>query len=174
MAKINARIQVSSGGALAAAALLLFAEPRHLPALLGAALIHELGHIAALKLCRAELIELRLEFFGLCLISTAATTPMREALCTLAGPLAGLLWTLFIRKLAPLSAAFSLLLSAYNLLPALPLDGGRALLALCGRRWPLRLTGALCSLAVLSLAMWAPLPMLLFPAFWLWLEALKA
>ncbi|MBE6969436.1 MAG: hypothetical protein E7442_04870 [Ruminococcaceae bacterium] len=168
------RMSVSAGGALGLAALLFLVDLRYLPALLTAALMHELGHMAALKLCRAELLELRLEFFGLCLVTTPPTSSAREAFCALCGPAAGLLWAVAIHRCHPLAAAFSLLLSAYNLLPALPLDGGRALLALCGRRWLLRLTGGSSAFFVLALALWAPLPMLLFPAFWLWLEAIRA
>ena len=174
MLKAKGHITVSPGGALGFAALLLFVELRHLPALLSAALIHELGHITLLKLCGVKLIELKLEFFGLCLITTPPTSRAWEALCALSGPFAGLLWAAVIHRHSPLAAAFSLLLSVYNLLPALPLDGGRALLALCGRRWLLRLTGAISACALLALALWAPLPMLLLPAFWLWLEAIRA
>lgn len=167
-------LNVSPGGALGLAALLFLVDAAYLPALLSAAVIHELGHIAALKLCKAELQELRLEFFGLCLVATPPTSPVQEAFCALSGPLAGFLWAFGIQHIAPLSSAFSLLLSAYNILPALPLDGGRALLAFCGKSWLLRLTGAVSSVILLVLALWAPLPMLLFPAFWLWLEAIRA
>ena len=167
-------LNISPGGALGLAVLLFLVDVRHLPALISAALIHELGHIAALKLCRSELLELRLEFFGLCLVTTAPTSRALEAFCALSGPAAGILWALAAHSIAPLSSAFSLLLSAYNMLPALPLDGGRALLALSGKSRLLKFTGALSAIAALLLALWAPLPMLLFPAFWLWLEAFRA
>ena len=167
-------LRIRAGGALGLAALLFLVDAAYLPALLSAIAVHELGHIVALKLCRAEILELRLEFLGFCLVSTPPTSAFTEALCALSGPVCGLAWAVAIRRLHPVAAAFSLFLSLYNLLPALPLDGGRALLALCKRRWALRLTGALSALFLLALALWAPLPMLLFPAFWLWLEALNA
>ena len=167
-------LNISAGGALGLAALLFLVDAAHVPALLAAIAAHELGHIAALKLCRAELLELRLEFFGLCLVTTPPTSTAAEVLCALCGPAGGLLWAAVIYGTHPPAAAFSLFLSLYNLLPALPLDGGRAVLALCGRRWPLRLSGALSAFFLLALALWAPLPMLLLPAFWLWLEAIRA
>lgn len=166
------RIIVTPGGALALALLLLMDGPL-LWAMLAAVAVHELGHFLALKLCGAGIVQLRMELCGLCLVHTAVSRRREEIFCTLAGPAAGLVWA-HAAVFWPMSAGFSLLLSIYNLLPALPLDGGRALLALCGRRWVLRASGALSAAALTVLALWAPLPLLFVPSLWLWLEAVRA
>lgn len=145
-----------------------------LGALLTAAAVHELGHVLALVLCGARITQIRVEFTGLCLVCTALTHRRDEAFAALAGPAAGLLWSAIATSFWPLSASFSLLLSLYNLLPALPLDGGRFILAWTGRGALLRFTGALCATGLLALAVWAPLPLLLIPTFRLWLSALRA
>ena len=74
----------------------------------------------------------------------------------LAGPAAGLLYALAAMRAAGqglrMSGAVSLLLSCFNLLPALPLDGGRALALLCRAR-----TVRACSLGTALLLMAAGL-----------------
>lgn len=162
---------ITPGGALSLAMFLLMDGPL-LWALLSAAAVHELGHILALRLCGARVVQLRMELCGLCLVSTALSHVREEFFCALAGPALGLLWAYAAPW--PLTSGFSLLLSLYNLLPALPLDGGRALLALCGRKWLLRVTGTVSAAALMALALWAPLPLLILPSLWLWLEAIKA
>ena len=166
------RVVITPGGALSLGLLCLLDGPL-LRAMLAAAFVHELGHILALKLCGARIVQLRVDLCGLCLVSTAVSSTRDEIFCALAGPAAGLLWA-HTAHFWPLSAGFSLLLSTYNLLPALPLDGGRALLSLCGRRWLLRISGLLSAAALLTLALWAPFPLLIIPALWLWLEAIRA
>ena len=156
------------------AALIFLSDFPLLRALLTAAAIHELGHVLALYLCGAEVVQLRVELCGLCLVSTSLSSSREEALCALAGPLAGLLWAVASAAHWPICAGFSLLLSLYNLLPALPLDGGRALMYLTGNRRLLQAGGTLSASALLALALWAPLPLLLIPAFRLWLEAIRA
>ena len=107
-------------------------------ALLPAVAVHELGHAAVLRRCGARVTGLELELTGLRMDYAGPLSPGEEALAALAGPLAGLGWTLLARALPGTyfhrSAAASLCLTALNLLPVLPLDGGRALSALAGER----------------------------------------
>ena len=168
------KIHISAGGALGLAGLVFLMTEPFLVALLAAAAAHEAGHVLALRLCGGRVVQIRVELGGLCLMHTALCRHGEEAFAALAGPAAGLLWSAAMTNLWPLSAGLSLLLSIYNLLPALPLDGGRALLSLTGRRALLRLSGALCAAVMAVLAIWAPLPLLLLPALRLWLEAFKA
>ena len=88
---------------------------------------HELGHVAALILCGAEVCGLRMEGCGLVL----RCTPPEGALRTVAAALAaGAGLFCILRGLGYTACAeLSLLFSCVNLLPVLPLDGGRALYA---------------------------------------------
>ena len=106
--------------------------------LIPAALAHELGHLLALRLCRARVQTLRLGLLGAELRYSGTLGRGQALLCAAAGPAAGLVYALAACALGgPFllrSGAASLCLSAGNLLPVLPLDGGRILLALAGER----------------------------------------
>lgn len=146
-----------SAGALLIFALAYFFDGSGLfAALLPAAAAHEAGHIAVLLACGARIRRLRLDIFGLRL-DYAGSPGRGKLLCAvLAGPAAGLLYALAAMRAAGqglrMSGAVSLLLSCFNLLPALPLDGGRALALLCRAR-----TVRACSLGTALLLMAAGL-----------------
>lgn len=92
---------------------------------IAAAILHELFHIIALKLCGFQILSVSLGALG-AKIDTDAETGVKSILCALAGPLAGFLLLFFVRKI-PMIALCGLFQSAANLLPIYPLDGGRAL-----------------------------------------------
>lgn len=127
-------------GAVALLAGLYFLLPlRWCVRLALAVVVHELGHVAALVLCGAEVYGLRMEACGLAL----RCAPPEGAVRTIA---AGLFCIL--RGLGyPEGADLSLLYACANLLPVLPLDGGRALeaavTALAGERAAERLLDVL-------------------------------
>jgi len=121
------RLDVGPGWAAMMGLLFYLCPDRVFGAFLAAAVCHELGHAAVLVLLGVRLDGLRLRLGGAELV----TGPMdyrRELLCALAGPAAGLA-ALLARRRFPAFALFSLALTAYNLLPLWPLDGGRALRA---------------------------------------------
>lgn len=101
--------------------------------------VHELGHVAALILCGAQVCGLRMEGCGLVLRCTPPEGALRTVTAALAGPAAGAGLFCILRGLGyPEGADLSLLYACANLLPVLPLDGGRALeavvAALAGER----------------------------------------
>ena len=116
--------------------------------------VHELGHVAALILCGAQVCGLRMEGCGLVLRCTPPEGALRTVTAALAGPAAGAGLFCILRGLGYIACAeLSLLFSCVNLLPVLPLDGGRALYAalaaLAGERAAER------TLDVLGLALFA-------------------
>lgn len=92
--------------------------------------VHELGHVAALILCGAQVCGLCMEGCGLVLRCTPTEGALRTVTAALAGPAAGAGLFCILRGLGYIACAeLSLLFSCVNLLPVLPLDGGRALYA---------------------------------------------
>ena len=111
------------------ALMLLLFPLQFLVGVLLAALIHELGHLLALKIAGGRVLSIRLRSFG-ARIEAAPMSPGRTALCALAGPAAGAL-TIFAYKTFPELALAGLVQTVFNLLPVYPLDGGRALRNIC-------------------------------------------
>ena len=110
--------------------------------------VHELGHVAALVLCGAEVYGLRMEACGLALRCAPPEGAVRTSAAALAGPAAGAGLFCILRGLGyPEGADLSLLYACANLLPVLPLDGGCALeavvAALAGARAAERLLDVL-------------------------------
>lgn len=107
-------------------------------------LIHEAGHLIAMKAFGSRASELRWELGGLCIRYAAVPGTSAQLITALAGPAAGLIYVLPASHFGAdgeLSAWISLLLSAYNLLPVLPLDGGRVIEALFGEDCAARVSG---------------------------------
>lgn len=132
---MRTKVSLSAGfGVLLAALLFLDVQNIVLWALL-ACLLHELGHYAAIRALRGHVASLRLSVVG------AEMTPARarmfsyreELFIVIAGPLASLLAAGCSVLLARYSGAQALylfcginvLLGLFNLLPVMPLDGGR-------------------------------------------------
>ena len=101
---------------------------------LSAALLHELGHWAVLRLWGAPVTALRISVFGAEMtVDGAGLSYGRELAAVLAGPAVNLLAGLLLAHLGdPAAAGAHLVLCAFNLLPVRPLDGGRALYLLAG------------------------------------------
>ena len=97
-----------------------------------ASTIHELGHFAVLRLFGARVGGLRVHALGAVMeTDTARLSYAQELAATLAGPGANLLLavgcSLWDAEQCLVLIGASLVLGAFNLLPVLPLDGGRAL-----------------------------------------------
>jgi Zn-dependent protease len=121
-------IRFSLGSMLAMAALVMVLELRWVVAFLLSGVLHELCHIAVLKLlgCPVEMVSI-----GICgaRIHISDLNRRQTIAASLAGPVGSLLLTLAGRWF-PRLAVCALFHGAVNLLPVYPLDGGRALKAL--------------------------------------------
>lgn len=119
------KIRIDPTACFMGAAMLLILPLRWLLAAFLAAAVHELCHIGAILLTRGQVRSIRIGGSG-AILETAPMTPGRELVCAMAGPVGGLSMLLFIRWI-PCTAICALVQSAYNLLPFLPMDGGRIL-----------------------------------------------
>ena len=122
---VHKGIELSGGCCVLLAFMLLMVPLPWLLASFVAALVHELCHYAAIRLCGADARGLSLYSFAACL-PLPAMSRGREVLCALAGPAGGFLLLLFVRWM-PRVALCGAMQSCYNLLPIYPFDGGRAL-----------------------------------------------
>lgn len=104
---------------------LLTVPLRWIGALFLSVLVHECGHLLALKILHIPVFKLNVSEKGVCMI-TGEMLAWQEMICALAGPFAGLS-LLFLGQLLPRTAFCALFHSAMNLLPVYPLDGGRFL-----------------------------------------------
>lgn len=121
------RIEISLGfGALLC--LLAWLNGRLCLWFLLAVLVHEAGHLLALKGCGVPVTGFSLKLTG-AVIQTKAAGYREELLCALAGPAASLLTAAVCCRFAPWYAIVSGGLGLLNLLPLYPLDGGRILRA---------------------------------------------
>ena len=110
---------------LAAAFLLLVLPLRWILSAVIAVFFHEACHITAVFLVGGKIRSISVSVGG-CIIETELLTRWQQFVCILAGPLGGLALLAF-RKNVPDAAVCGCIQSLYNLLPILPLDGGRLL-----------------------------------------------
>lgn len=105
------------------AAALFILPLRWLVAMVTAAVVHEAGHLLALRLSKVAVEKLALDLLGARIIVKPLTLK-QEFLCACAGPGAGLL-LIGAGRLYPELAVCAFAQSLYNLIPIMPLDGGR-------------------------------------------------
>lgn len=111
------------------ALLFLFCGGEMILSFYAVCLLHELGHIAALRLTGGELRRVELSFFGIRMVASPAADVGRGAVVLLSGPAANLLLYLLLTALhcCTGTARLSLAAGVFNLLPFCGLDGGALL-----------------------------------------------
>ncbi len=137
--KTNWHFTIHPMGILCLAAAAFFLPVDQLLMVMLAMLIHEGGHLVAMKLCRVK--NCTVEWTPLGFVADTAgygiLSPGRQLLISLAGPLAsgiaeGICWVLAgAQKSAAQMLTVNTAILLMNSMPVLPLDGGRALLAIC-------------------------------------------
>ena len=107
-----------------------------------AAAFHEIFHYFALRICRCSISRIQVGVNGT-VMDTMPTTYGKEALCAIAGPLAGFVLLLTARWL-PKVAICGFIQSTYNLIPVFPMDGGRVLRSLIRKFIDLSVADRIC------------------------------
>lgn len=164
----KSRVEVTTGAALFFPLLYFLDTSGWFAALLPTVILHELGHWLAVRACGGTVRGIRLDVTGLCMDIPPIPCSRKEIFIAAAGPVSGLLWVPLALLLGgdwgEKSAVAALGINCFNLLPALPLDGGKILFDLTGSR--VLLTGT--SLLTVCLLVWAALALrlwgLLIPA----------
>lgn len=123
------RFDLQPGAFLLLGVLLFVLQPTELLALFLAALVHELGHLLMLGLLGIRVYGFTITMTGPVIHCEPVSIWYEAVLCALAGPAAGLLLWMFCEFCWELLGEVSFFLSMINLLPILPLDGGRAWMA---------------------------------------------
>lgn len=107
-----------------------------------AAVIHEFFHYTALKLCRCRINRIRIGANGTCMDAVSMTYG-KEAICAIAGPLAGFA-LMFTARWMPRVAVCGFIQSTYNLFPLFPMDGGRVLRSLMRKCFDISVADRIC------------------------------
>lgn len=127
-------IQLDPFCCIAAACLILILPLDWLLSAVTAALVHEFCHILFVLLMGGRIRRIRISISGIA-IECDEIGDIPKLLSILAGP-AGSLCLFLFRRTIPKIAVCGLLHGLYNLLPVLPLDGGRLLQLLFYRLFP--------------------------------------
>lgn len=136
------KLHLSAGGVLLLAALYFVLDVSEFAALLLAAAAHELGHLAAIALTGGRVVSITANVTGAVITRSTPRSRWHELFCDAAGPVVGVVWaglasgagTAMNSDMLLISAGISLALSVFNALPVLPLDGGRMIECLFGRK----------------------------------------
>lgn len=167
------RVQLSPGLLICLAATVLMLPIRWIIAWILAVCVHELGHLAVLRLLRLPISAVEADTSGT-RIRTVFLAPWQEVLCALSGPAAGML-LLFAAPVFPRLAVCGGFHSLYNLLPVYPLDGGRCIRCLAGEKAG-RVIQNICLGGILVLGVYGTffLRLGLLPLFFAWFTVIRA
>ena len=135
---MKSKFNVSAGAILMLSALYFFGGLKSVFEVILAAAMHELGHITAIKMFRGKIRAVRFDASGFCMGCYGLNSTAKEALSLAAGPMFGFVFSYIASHAGNMygsvflleTAGISLIFSVFNLLPALPLDGGRILFCL--------------------------------------------
>ena len=115
--------------------ILLFTIPlTWISSWIAAIMFHEFCHYIAVLLCKGKIYRLNIGLFG-AEMQCSYMSGLCQVIAVLCGPIGGL-FLACLGFYCPRIALCSFFLSIYNLIPLVPLDGGKALYILFGnRKW---------------------------------------
>ena len=117
------KLDITAGAYLSAAIGVLLLPLKWLLCAFLAASFHELGHLIALWICNVPVHSIRIGRVG-AEISTGSLTEAQELICAISGPVFSLSLLAFAGYL-PVLFLLGLIQGLFNLIPILPMDGGR-------------------------------------------------
>jgi len=122
-------VEITGGFLLLAAWLVYWDQQFLMPLSVAACLLHEFGHYFALKCCGLQISKLKITAVGAAMTLEPAPNYVQEMLIALSGPGINLLLAVLLSRMGqlPLFSGLNLILGCLNLLPVMPLDGGRCL-----------------------------------------------
>ena len=131
------KISISPGFLLLISALCIFTSGEFLAAAALAIVIHEMGHFAAIKLCGGKIKKIYMQTAGFAIEYGGILSYRKEAIAAVSGPIASAALAVSMSYLAKsaqseflyLLSGISFSFAVFNILPVLPLDGGRAAFA---------------------------------------------
>lgn len=139
----NRTIIISSAFYVLLAVYFVLLPLQWVAAWLAASAVHELSHYAALRLCKVNVLSLRIDISGT-KIQTEPMQPIHEAITAVAGPLGGGFLLLFSQYF-PRVAICAFVQTVFNLLPIYPLDGGRVCRFVIGALFPEPSVSSICN-----------------------------
>ena len=153
----NFEFKVSPVALLVFALVYFFDDSGMYAALLPAAAVHELGHLLFLLVGGLSPRCLVLGLEGLELDYRGELRGLKGAAAIAAGPLFGIAYGLLVFseiEYLRLSGGISLALSIFNLIPTLPLDGGRLLCLVLGEQGKFISQGISLAMAIGAVYLW--------------------
>lgn len=132
---MNRKLYMDSGAVLLLGILFFTLTFKEITALLAAAGAHEAGHLSALFITGLPPKGVQFTLSGPVILYQQSDSKIKEICNALSGPAAGFLLSGIFNHIWPICAELSFLLSVINLMPVLPLDGGRAFRAVLPERF---------------------------------------
>lgn len=126
--------RISAGAVLTVAALYFFSGAEGAITIFLAVFLHELGHASVILISGGKIKSISFTASGLSMVYTGMISQRAELISIIMGPAFGIICGAAAYPYSQMLSYANFFLSAYNLLPALPLDGGRLLYSILANR----------------------------------------